>query len=117
MPWRQPTYRPTAWRNLRPPRAGLWPCAGGTPLFTPTSRCSMTPLSGRLTQWKTTGAGASRTFPIGSGMPAFEYRQAEEVRDVFARYGVRYLFIGKSGAILLGFQIGRASCRERVQIS
>ena len=39
----------------------------------------------------------------GSGMPAFEYRQAEEVRDVFARHGVRYLFIGKSGAILLGF--------------
>ncbi len=27
---------------------------------------------------------------------AFEYRQAEEVRDVFARHGVRYLFIGKS---------------------
>ena len=36
-------------------------------------------------------------------MPAFEYRQAEEVRDVFARHGVRYLFIGKSAAILLGF--------------
>jgi hypothetical protein len=36
-------------------------------------------------------------------MPAFEYRQAEEVRDAFARHGVRYLFIGKSGAILLGF--------------
>jgi hypothetical protein len=36
-------------------------------------------------------------------MGAFEYRQAEEVRDVFARHGVRYLFIGKSGAILLGF--------------
>ena len=36
-------------------------------------------------------------------MPAFEYRQAEEVRDVLARYCVRYLFIGKSGAILLGF--------------
>ncbi len=34
---------------------------------------------------------------------AFEYRQAEEIRDVFARHGVRYLFIGKSGAILLGF--------------
>jgi hypothetical protein len=33
----------------------------------------------------------------------FEYRQAEEVRDVFARHGVRYLFIGKSGAILLGY--------------
>jgi hypothetical protein len=34
---------------------------------------------------------------------AFEYRQAEEIRDVFASHGVRYLFIGKSGAILLGF--------------
>ena len=33
----------------------------------------------------------------------FEYAQAEEIRGVFARYGVRYLFIGKSGAILLGF--------------
>lgn len=36
-------------------------------------------------------------------MAAFEYRQAEEVRDAFARRGVRYLFLGKSGAILLGF--------------
>lgn len=36
-------------------------------------------------------------------MAAFEYRQAEEIRDVFQRYHVRYLFIGKSGAILLGF--------------
>jgi len=36
-------------------------------------------------------------------MAAFEYRQAEEIRDGFARHGVRYLFIGKSGAILLGF--------------
>jgi hypothetical protein len=36
-------------------------------------------------------------------MAAFEYRQAQEVRDVFARHGVRYLFIGKSGAILLGY--------------
>lgn len=36
-------------------------------------------------------------------MGAFEYRQAEEIREVFARHGVRYLFIGKSGAILLGF--------------
>jgi hypothetical protein len=34
---------------------------------------------------------------------AFEYRQAEEIRDVFARHRVHYLFIGKSGAILLGF--------------
>ncbi len=34
---------------------------------------------------------------------AFEYRQAEEIRDVFTAHDVRYLFIGKSGAILLGF--------------
>jgi len=36
-------------------------------------------------------------------MPVFEYRQAEEVRDALHRHGVEYLFIGKSGAILLGF--------------
>lgn len=36
-------------------------------------------------------------------MAAFEYRQAEEVRDALAKHGCRYLFIGKSGAILLGF--------------
>ena len=36
-------------------------------------------------------------------MAAFDYRQAEEVRDAFQRHGVRYLFIGKSGAILLGY--------------
>jgi len=33
----------------------------------------------------------------------FEYRQAEELRDAFVRHGVRYLFLGKSGAILLGY--------------
>jgi len=36
-------------------------------------------------------------------MAAFDYPQAREIRDVLRRYGVRYLFIGKSGAILLGF--------------
>lgn len=36
-------------------------------------------------------------------MAVFEYRQAEEIRDSFARYDVRYLFIGKSGAILMGY--------------
>jgi hypothetical protein len=35
--------------------------------------------------------------------PRFEYRQAEEIRDSFARHGVRHLFIGKAGAILLGY--------------
>ncbi|HWO02627.1 MAG TPA: hypothetical protein VNS63_25520 [Blastocatellia bacterium] len=36
-------------------------------------------------------------------MGAFEYRQAQEINDAFNRNGVRYLFIGKSGAVLLGF--------------
>jgi hypothetical protein len=36
-------------------------------------------------------------------MGAFEYRQAEEIRDCFRRHRIRYLFLGKSGAILLGF--------------
>ena len=45
----------------------------------------------------------SKTFLTGSDMAAFDYRQAEEIRDAFARHGCRYLFIGKSGAILLGF--------------
>lgn len=36
-------------------------------------------------------------------MAVFEYRQAEELRAAFSRCGVRYLFLGKSGAILLGF--------------
>jgi hypothetical protein len=36
-------------------------------------------------------------------MARFEYRQAEEVRDALRRHGVRYLFIGKSAAILLGY--------------
>ena len=36
-------------------------------------------------------------------MPAFEYQQAEEIKEALKRHQVRYLFIGKSGAILLGF--------------
>ncbi len=36
-------------------------------------------------------------------MAAFEYRQALEIRDALGRHGVRFLFIGKSGAILLGY--------------
>jgi len=36
-------------------------------------------------------------------MGAFEYRQAEEIRNAFARRGCRFLFLGKSGAILLGY--------------
>ena len=36
-------------------------------------------------------------------MAVFDYRQAKEIRDAFGRHGARYLFIGKSGAILLGY--------------
>jgi len=36
-------------------------------------------------------------------MAGFDYKQAEEIRHAFQRYQVRYLFIGKSGAILLGY--------------
>ena len=33
----------------------------------------------------------------------FEYGQAEEIAAAFRKNGVRYLFLGKSGAILLGY--------------
>ena len=33
----------------------------------------------------------------------FDYLQAAEVRDAFEKHGVRSLFLGKSGAVLLGF--------------
>ena len=36
-------------------------------------------------------------------MAKFEYTQAENIRDAFAAHSVRYLFLGKSGAVLLGF--------------
>lgn len=33
----------------------------------------------------------------------FEYRQAQDLAAVFQKHQVRYLFIGKSGAIILGY--------------
>jgi len=36
-------------------------------------------------------------------MAAFEFTNAQELGRVFNQQGVRYLFFGKSGAILLGF--------------
>jgi hypothetical protein len=39
----------------------------------------------------------------GWDMGVFEYRQAKEIHDAFSRHGCRYLFLGKSGAILLGY--------------
>jgi hypothetical protein len=36
-------------------------------------------------------------------MAGFDYKQAEEIRDLFRTHNVRHLFLGKSGAILLGY--------------
>ncbi len=36
-------------------------------------------------------------------MGAFEYRQAEKIRDTPGRHRVFYRFIGKSGAIIPGY--------------
>jgi hypothetical protein len=36
-------------------------------------------------------------------MAIFEFGNAQEVGRVFKRHGVKYLFFGKSGAILLGY--------------
>jgi hypothetical protein len=48
-------------------------------------------------------------------MAAFDYRQAQEIRDAFARHGVRYLFIGKAGAILLGYTIASKEAANRAK--
>src|SRR5688572_27692849 len=63
----------------------------------------MTSRSGRSALHLSTGADAKRTCHRGWAMAAFEYRQAQEIRDCLQRHGARYLFLGKSGAILLGF--------------
>lgn len=67
------------------------------------SPCWTTLRIGHSTVWLRIENGVKRIYPRGWVMGAFEYRQAEEIRDTFQRHGVRYLFLGKSGAILLGF--------------
>jgi hypothetical protein len=88
---------------MQPP-VDLFASGCATPSSIPTSRFSTTPDIGRSTPPRSTALGARRIYPAGWGMePRFSYPQAEEIRDALARHGVRYLFIGKSGAILLGF--------------
>src|SRR6516162_4848940 len=58
---------------------------------------------GRSIVWPIIASGAKRTYHRGWAMAAFEYRQAEELHEALRRNGVQYLFLGKSGAILLGF--------------
>src|SRR4051794_12381173 len=89
--------------NSRQRRGGRWRCACATPSFTLTSPSWMMHPTEPSIAWQTIAAGARRTCRSGWAMAAFDYRQAQEVRDAFARWGVRYLFIGKSAAILLGF--------------
>jgi len=56
----------------------------------------------------------------------FSYRQAEKLASVFKKHRVKYLFIGKSGAIILGFpdttqdvdvfvEKSRGNCRRLVR--
>ena len=65
-------------------------------------------------RWRSIGIGVTRTsLPISDtvgrrrtkGMPESKFTpaQAEELAEAFTREGVDYLFIGKSGAILLGY--------------
>src|SRR5688572_20149940 len=98
-----PRFRPNGWLNSKQPRAGHWKRASVTPSSRRTNRCWTMRTFDHLIRWKSTVVGARKTCPIGWDMAAFEYRQAEEIRDVFARHRIKYLFIGKSGAILLGF--------------
>src|SRR6266699_1189127 len=63
----------------------------------------MMPRFAHSIRWRNIVAGVRQICRIGWVMAEFEYRQAEEIRDAFARHHCQYLFIGKSGAILLGF--------------
>src|SRR3954467_6465145 len=98
----RPRFRQSGWMNSKLPRKGVWKHGFATLLFIHTNPFWMTRLSVLLTPPRITGVGARKIYRTGWGMGAFEYRQAQEIRDSFQRHGIRYLFIGKSGAILLG---------------
>src|SRR5213592_524418 len=95
--------RPNGWRSSKRRRGDRWKRAFATRSFTPINRSWTTRRSGLSTRRPITAAGVRRTCRTGWVMAAFEYRQAQEIRDCFQRHGIRYLFLGKSGAILLGF--------------
>lgn len=59
-----------------------------------------------LKQWKSIGNGAKKIFLntwVTGKMNVFSYKQGERLAEVFNRWGVAYLFIGKTGAIFYGF--------------
>src|SRR5881296_555142 len=108
---RTPSQTPTGGLSLMPPPVVRWPLACVMHSSEPTSPCSTTRAIALSTRWRNIVPGAATISPTGWAsarlrvrpeMP-FEYRQAQEVRDAFARESVRFLFIGKSGAILLGY--------------
>jgi hypothetical protein len=110
MSWIKPTNKVQSWisipngsRNSKQRRGVRWLRDSNTRLFERTSLFSTTHVTGRLNQWRNTDAGAKKTSRRGWDMAEFEYRQAAEIRDAFARHKVQYLFLGKSGAILLGY--------------
>src|SRR3974377_2402438 len=70
----------------------------------------MTRTTARSIRSKNTGAGARKTCRIGWGtaemsrpMGGFEFKNAEDLGRKFKAHGIKYLFFGKSGAILLGY--------------
>jgi hypothetical protein len=76
------------------------------------NRGSMTAPAEHSTPWRSIGNGAARisrvTWAIGRHTPPmpesrFTSQQAVEVATACAAHEVDYLFIGKSGAILLGY--------------
>src|SRR4051812_31166440 len=100
--WR-PQFRLIGWRTLKRPPGDRWRPVSGTRSFALISQCWMMRPSEHSRPPRITGVGARSTCQLGWDMGAFEYRQAQEIRDCFQRHGIRYLFLGKSGAILLGF--------------
>ncbi len=53
-------------------------------------------------QGKFTGVARLQSL-LTTYMATFEFRSAQDLGRAFKRQGVRYLFFGKSGAILLGY--------------
>ncbi len=57
-----------------------------------------------LKQYENTVSGVKKNFQNGWVMAGvFSFHQAERVKKILRKYKVQYLFIGKSGAILLGY--------------
>src|SRR5262249_32944947 len=95
---------PSGSATSRQPRVARWNSGCATRSSRRTSRYSTTRRSAHSRPCRSIATGASRTCRRGSAMAArFDYRQAQEIAAAFERHGARYLFLGKSGAIILGY--------------